>query len=79
MPRVAIKKKEYKVNDLSKWIVGEMREKKLRQKDIAKILGISQPAVSYRIEKGLFTYRELLTLFEKFETTDKDILHLMKL
>lgn len=79
MPRVAIKKKEYKLSDFSKWLIGEMRERKLSQADIGKLLGISQPAVSQRLESGNFTYDQLLTLFSKLEAPDKDILRLMKL
>lgn len=79
MPRVAIKRKEYKLSDFSKWLVGEMKEKKLKQSDIGKLLGISQPAVSQRLESGNFTYDQLLILFDKLQTPEKDIIRLMKM
>ncbi|MBE5877085.1 MAG: hypothetical protein E7290_09410 [Lachnospiraceae bacterium] len=78
MPRVAIKKKEYKVNDLSVYIVGKMYEKKLRQADLAEMLNITQPAFSNRLKKGLFSYAELLDILQKLESTDEEILRLMK-
>ena len=78
MPRVVIKKKEYKVNDLSVYIVGKMYEKKLRQADLAEMLNITQPAFSNRLKKGLFSYAELLDILQKLESTDEEILRLMK-
>lgn len=79
MPRVAIKKKEYKVSDFSKWIVAKMYEQNLRQQDIAEIMGISQPAFCNRLRKGLFSYADILTLFQKLGATDNEILGLMKI
>lgn len=79
MPRVTIKKKEYKVSDFSKWLVGKMYECKLRQEDMAKLIGITQPAFSNRLKKGLFEYSEMLTLFQELNATDEEILKLMKL
>ena len=48
MPRVTIKKKEYKVSDFSKWIVGKMYEQGLTQADLAKMIGITQPSFCNR-------------------------------
>ena len=56
MPRVAIKKQVYKINDLSVYIAGKMYERKLRQADLAELLNISQSAFSQRMKKGLFSY-----------------------
>ena len=69
------KRKEYKLSDFSKWLVGEM----IKQSDIGKLLGISQPAVSQRLESGNFTYDQLLILFDKLQTPEKDIIRLMKM
>lgn len=79
MPRVAIKKKEYMVTDLSKWIVGKMYEMKLRQSDLAEMIGVSQPAFCQRLKKGMFSYEDLLTLLKNLNATDEEILKMMKL
>lgn len=84
MPRITAKKKQYMITDLSRWIVGKMKEKKLRQEDIAGFLGINQQSVSARICKGMkgkdvFSQGELITLFKELEATDEDILRLLKL
>lgn len=78
MPRVAIKKKDYMATDLSKWIVGKMYELGLRQADVAKFLGISQPAFCQRLRVGYFDYKQLLVILEKLEATDEEILRFMK-
>lgn len=79
MPRVAIKKKDYMISDLSQWIVGRMYTKKLRQQDMAELIGITQSAFCQRLKKGLFTYGEMLSILKQLDATDEEILRLMKL
>lgn len=79
MPRVAIKKKEYMISDFSKWLVAKMYEKHLRQEDVGKMINLSQPAFSLRLQKGLFSYEELLVLFKELGASDEEILRLTKL
>lgn len=86
MPRVAIKKKDYKIRDLKSWVHGQIHAHGLKQKDVARKLGISQQALSTRLKPGgrqresdPFSYGDLLTLFELFGTTDEEKLHLLKM
>lgn len=81
MPRVLIKKKEYKILDLKGWIHHQMKMNGLNQVDIAKALGVSQARVSQmlripkngeRIKNDVFSYGDLLTLCKLFEATDED-------
>lgn len=79
MPRVAIKKKDYMISSLSQWIAGRMYAKRIRQQEMAELIGITQPSFCQRLKKGLFTYSELLTILEHLDATDEEILQLMKL
>lgn len=79
MPRVSIKKKEYMVNDLVKWINRRRADLNLRQRDLAELLGISQPALSNRLEKGLFDYTDMIQILNVLNATDEEILKLMKM
>ncbi len=88
MPRVTINKKDYKIKDLPGWIVGRMHVLGLKQEDIARELGLSQSAVSTRLNKKKyesgevkdpFSYGELLTLFQVLEATDEEKNHLLTL
>ncbi len=81
MPRVAIKKKDYKILDLKGWVVHQMKMSGLKQSDVAEALGISQSRVSVmlkipkrgeRIPVDVFTYGDLLTLCELFGVTDEE-------
>ena len=79
MPRVAIKKKDYMVSDLSQWIAGKMWAMKIRQREMGELLGITQAAFSQKLKTSYFTYEELLPVLKKLEATDEEILRLMKL
>ncbi len=46
MPRVDIKKKEYKILDFKGWVIHQMHLNKKKQKDVAEVLGISQGRLS---------------------------------
>ncbi len=81
MPRVTIRKKDYKILDLKGWVVHQMKMNKLRQSDVAEALGISQQRVSVmlkipkkgeRIPVDVFTYGDLLTLCELFGVSDEE-------
>ena len=79
MPRVRLNRKKYMVKDLSEFIAGRMRTLGFTQAQMGKEINISQQAFSNRLEKGLVSYGELLTLFKKMNATDEEILRLMKL
>lgn len=74
------------IADLPGWIVGRMYIKGLKQKDLAKLLGITPQAFSARLHrdgrgdpKDVFTYGDLLTLFRALDATDEEILRLVKM
>lgn len=85
MPRVANKKKEYMIKDFTGWVLKEARMRGLKQKDVAKMLGIAPSSFSTRvtkcIEKGknIFSFEEAIVLLKEFEATNDEILRLMKL
>lgn len=79
MPRVAIKKKDYMISDLSEKISGKMYTMKIRQKEMGELLGITQQAFGKKLEKSKFKYDELLSIFKRLEFTDEEILKMMKL
>lgn len=63
-----------------------MYTKRLKQKDLADLLGITPQAFSARLQKDgkgnpkdVFTYGDLLTLFKALDATDEEILRLTKM
>ena len=84
MPRVAINKKKYMLQDLYVWIDGKMSLKDIHQEDLGNILGITQEAVFYRLKglkcgKDTFKHMDLAIIFKTLEATDEEILRFMKL
>lgn len=79
MPRVTIKKKQYKISDLSKYIVGEMFAQDISQAKMATSLGITQQGFSYKLKHNNFSYGDLLTIFEVLKTPDETKKKLMTL
>lgn len=79
MPRVSIKKKDYLLQDLGDWIRNKLRRQKRSQQSLAEVLGISQPALYQRLEKGRFDYSELIEIFKELDATDEEILKFMRL
>lgn len=84
MPRVSIKRREYKLKDLKGWIYKQMKLRGLKQADIALALGVSRGRVSQmlkvapkkgkkeKIEPDPFSYGDLLILCELFEANDDE-------
>lgn len=77
MPRLSSQKIYYKPKDFVKWLLFEMQEKKLRQKDIAEWLNVSQMAVSKKINNYSFSYIDMLIIFQQLGTEKEEQIKLM--
>lgn len=76
MPRVAIKKKDYKLKDLKGEIVKLMKMNGITQTDLGKALNLSQSRIcemlkmeGENVNPDPFTYGDLLTICEFFEVS----------
>lgn len=79
MPRIAANRKEYMIKDFAAWVSGKMHVMKIKQADMADKLGITQQALSARLNTGenkkpkdSFSYGDILTIFEVLEATDEE-------
>ena len=79
MPKCALKREENKKNYFIRWVRDELSDRRMRQKDLAKVISVSPSTLSSRMKNGEFRYGEMLTLIEYFRANDKDILHFMRL
>lgn len=84
MPRVAINKKKYMLQDLYVWINGKMDLLNMNQTDFGELLGISQPSAYERLNglrngKDTLKHNDLAVIFKRFDATDEEILKFMKM
>lgn len=79
MPRITAKNKEYKISDLSKYIVSEMYAQDITQAEMATHLGVTQSTFSYKLKHNAFSYGDLLTIFDVLGTSEEKKVELMSL
>lgn len=83
MPRVTIKRKEYKLLDLKLWVRRQMVLNHKTQAQVGEVLGLTQPEISYklkipdkkkkeRVNLDTFTYGQVLDLCEFFEVDEEE-------
>ena len=73
MPRISLLKTKYRLKDLSSYILGEMRSKNIRQKDMAAALNMTQGNFSQKLKRQTLTAEELIIIFEELETPNTKI------
>lgn len=78
MPRVTLKRKDYKVSDFTKWLKAKMRYEGITQIQLADKLNITQPALSQKMVSGAFTLKDLITIFEVTRAEENEIARLLK-
>lgn len=78
MPRVRVKATEYKRADLPKFIKKKLIDSNKKQSDIAQLLGITPASLTNRMQKGLFSYSDLVEIFSMVGATDEEIIALMR-
>lgn len=78
MPRVILNKRKYKSTDFRKWLIGELKVRKISQAEVGKWYGIKQSAVSQKISRCDFDFSDLVILFDNLGTTPEEIGRLLK-
>lgn len=88
MPRVTIKKKEYKLIDFKVWVIGQMALHHKTQKELGEVLGLTQGEISQKLKipdkrkKGRasldpFSLGQVLEIFDYFDASPEDKLRLL--
>ena len=74
MPRIAELKPNYMAADIGLLITGQLKRKRVSVTEMSKKLGITRQALSYKLDHGSFSYKDLIILFHELELTDEEIL-----
>ena len=62
---------------LSKYVYGEIRSRGLSQEKVAKEMGTSQAALSYKLRKSSFSYLDFLFFIKYFKPTEQELLYII--
>lgn len=77
MPKTYLTKQEKLNNDLSAWIYGQAKVRKVSQKQMADAIGIKQPSLNYKLRHGSFTFQDLTAVFGILEPDGETLMRLM--
>ena len=67
MPRVAVNKYRYIVNDLYAYLIGQMKVKGYTQERLGEELGLTQQVISSKLRKQQLTTLELIQIIDILE------------
>jgi transcriptional regulator with XRE-family HTH domain len=79
MPRIKELKTNYMLTDIGSTLDTFRRQKKIKQKDLAEMCGLTQQNLSNKFTHNSFKYGDLIKIFHALELTDDQIVRLMKL
>ena len=79
MSRVSINKHQSKTKDIGSRVSVWLRRSGKKRKDLAAELDVSYQGVRHKIDKNVFTYSDILTIFDFLDVPDEEILQVMKL
>ena len=63
MPRTFLTKQQKLNKDLCAYIYGQMKVRRITQKEISGAIGITQPALSLKLKNGNFSFQDLAVVF----------------
>ena len=77
MPKAYITKQEKLNNELSAWIYGQAKVRRVTQRQLAEAIGIKQPSLNYKLRHGSFSFQDLTVVFEILEPDGETLMKLM--
>ena len=78
MPKVSINKELYKAKNLKKLIEMKMIQYDYKQKDLARVLNISQPALSKKLAENNYSLQDFSRISEILNFTDEEIVKVVR-
>lgn len=78
MSKVYITENRYLSSKLSAWVIGEMKIQGISQSQMAKQMGISQQALSRKLNKYTFSFEDFLDFVKILKPQEIEIIRLVK-
>lgn len=73
MPKVFLNEKDRLSDRLATWVYGQMKVKRITQKQLAEQLEITQQGLSYKLKVRQFTFSDFITLVDVFEPDASEV------
>lgn len=78
MPRTYLTEKKRIEARIQRMITGQMNVLHLKQKDLADVWGITQPAAGYKIRNGSISLSEFIEANKVLQFTNEDLLQILR-
>ena len=79
MPKSCVNYHQYKCENIGSVIRAKLFKEHKTITALAEILGITRGGMTYKLNQNIFTYPDLLTIFDFLNFSDFEILELMRL
>lgn len=79
MPRSFVNRQQYKEDSIGGWVVGQLFKKNLKKSSLAERLDITLHGLAWKLHNNSFNYSDLLVIFDFLDSSDEEILQVMKL
>lgn len=77
MPKVYLSEKDRLCSKLSRYVYGEMRIRRITQKEMAEKMNITQQSLSRKLKEESFDFSDFLFFVKEFEPSQKELLDLV--
>lgn len=77
MPRIRAKRTDYKLKDFTKWVKVQMLEQDMSQVELADLLGVTQPGISYKLKTNTFTLKDIIIMMNTFNPEAEELKKLL--
>lgn len=79
MPKTYLNDADRAIEKYRRWYKTAKATHDINDEQIAKKIGISQPAISQKMNGGTISLRDALIIFREMNATDEEILKLMRM
>lgn len=79
MPKTFVSDTDRAIDKFKKWYKTSKATHDINDEQIAKKIGISQPAISQKMNGGTISLRDALIIFREMNASDEEILKLMRM
>jgi len=77
MPKVYLNERDRLCSKLSRYVYGEMRIRRITQKEMAEKMNITQQSLSRKLKRESFDFSDFLFFVKEFEPSQKELLDLV--